>query len=107
MHIYLANKYFEAAEYQAASEHVEDYIAGFGKDGMTNTDQALALRLYADILVKQHHISKAIRALDQAMARQVLEIALIMPLKKANYAPQEHDVRFYVLPFYYIRRNVC
>ncbi|QHW31928.1 hypothetical protein GZH47_14620 [Paenibacillus rhizovicinus] len=85
MHIYLANKYFEAAEYQAASEHVQDYIAGFGKADIANTDQALALRLYADILVKQRHVSKAIRTLNQA-------IALASPEDRFNYAVKKSEL---------------
>ncbi|NBD23033.1 tetratricopeptide repeat protein [Paenibacillus glycinis] len=85
MHIYLANKYFEAAEYQAASEHAKSYIDSFGKVSMTDTDQALALRLYADILVKQHHFSKAIRALDQA-------IALAGPEENFNYAVKKSEI---------------
>ena len=52
---------------------------------MTNTDKALALRLYADILVKQHHISKAIRALDQA-------IAAASPGDRFNYAVKKSEL---------------
>lgn len=67
MHIYLANNYFETADDQKAREHVEKYIQNFDKSLMSTTDKALALQLYSDILVKQHHFKKAIGALDQAM----------------------------------------
>ncbi|MBO7744488.1 hypothetical protein I8J29_09795 [Paenibacillus sp. MWE-103] len=86
MHLYLANQYFEAADYQAASEHVENDINSFGKAGMTDpADQALALRLYADILVKQHHYTKAIRALDQAMT-------LANPEERFNVAVKKNEI---------------
>lgn len=65
MHIYLANKYFEIAQYQKARKHAEKYINSFGKASMSSTDKALALKLYSDILIKQHSFDKAIWALDQ------------------------------------------
>ena len=69
MQIYLGNKYFETAQYQKAREHVENYINGFDKTEKASEDKAMALKLYSDILVKQHHFGKAIQALDQAIAQ--------------------------------------
>ncbi|MFC4809629.1 tetratricopeptide repeat protein [Paenibacillus sp. GCM10023250] len=69
MHLYLANLYAAIPDYQAAGEHAAALIDSFGQAGMTDpADQASALRLYAGILVKQHHLNKAIRALDRAIA---------------------------------------
>ena len=79
IHIYLANKYFETAQYQKARMHVEKYIFSFDEVSMSSTDKALALKLYSDILIKQHSFGKAIRALDQVMV-------LGNPGEQFNYA---------------------
>ncbi|CAI6083268.1 tetratricopeptide repeat protein [Cohnella sp. JJ-181] len=84
LHLYLANQYYEAADYRAAGEHAEKYISSISGAGVTNTDRASALRLYADILVKQHHYSKAIRALDQATALASPEDSFNDDLKKSE-----------------------
>lgn len=85
MHIYLANKYFETTQYQKASMHAEKYINSFDKDSMSSTDKALALKLYSDILIKQHRFGKAIRALDQVMV-------LGNPGENFNYAVKKNNI---------------
>ncbi|MFC5648021.1 hypothetical protein ACFPYJ_02590 [Paenibacillus solisilvae] len=64
---------------------MEKYIKNFDKASMSNTDKALALQLYSDILVKQHRFEKAIRALDQAME-------LGNPRENFNYALKKSHI---------------
>lgn len=85
MHIYLANKYFETAQYQKARMHAEKYINSFNKVSMSSTDKALALKLYSDILIKQHSFVKAIWALDQVMD-------LGNPGEYFNYAVKKNNI---------------
>lgn len=85
MHIYLANKYFETTQYQKARIHVEKYINSFDKVSMSSTDKAQALKLYSDILIKQHSFGKAIRALDQVMV-------LGNPGEHFNYAVKKNNI---------------
>lgn len=85
IHIYLANKYFEAAQYQKARKHAEKYINSFDKVSMSSTDKALALKLYTDILIKQHSFGNAIKALDQVML-------LGNPGEDFNYAVKKNDI---------------
>jgi tetratricopeptide (TPR) repeat protein len=85
IHIYLANKYFETAQYQKARMHVEKYIFSFDEVSMSSTDKALALELYSDILIKQHSFGKAIRTLDQVMM-------LGNPGEQFNYAVKKNSI---------------
>jgi tetratricopeptide (TPR) repeat protein len=85
MHIYLANKYFETTDYQKARMHAEKYINSFDKVSMSSTDKALALKLYSDILIKQHSFGKAIKALDQVMM-------LGNPGEQFNYAVKKTNI---------------
>ncbi|CAM4426559.1 tetratricopeptide (TPR) repeat protein [Paenibacillus endophyticus] len=85
MHIYLANKYFETIEYQKARKNVEKYLNSFDKADMSSADKARSLQLYSDILVKQHHFGKAIRALDQS-------IALENPGENFNYTVEKSNI---------------
>lgn len=85
MHIYLANKYFETTQYQKARKHAEKYINSFDKVSMSSTDKALALKLYSDILIKQHRFGKAIRALDEVMV-------LGNPGENFNYAVKKNNI---------------
>lgn len=70
MHNYLANKYFEISDYPLAKEHVEQYLNRYDNAGLSSSDKARALQLYADILVKQHHFGKAIHSLNRALAME-------------------------------------
>ena len=85
IHIYLANKYFETAQYQKARMHVEKYIFSFDEVSMSSIDKALALELYSDILIKQHSFGKAIRTLDQVMM-------LGNPGEQFNYAVKKNSI---------------
>ncbi|KRF42306.1 tetratricopeptide repeat protein [Paenibacillus sp. Soil787] len=85
MHIYLANKYFETTQYQNARMHAKKYINSFDKVSMSSTDKALALKLYSNILIKQHSYGKAIRAIDQVMV-------LGNPGEHFNYAERKTNI---------------
>ncbi|NIK66610.1 hypothetical protein [Paenibacillus sp. BK720] len=103
MHIYLANKYFEAANYQEAREHVEQYMDYFGKasSSLSSEDQASALQLYADILVKQHRYSKAIWAVDQAIALNDSGEDFNYTLKKSGIIKQRNMLYAFVAALLY------
>ncbi|MBM7566985.1 tetratricopeptide repeat protein [Paenibacillus sacheonensis] len=101
MHIYLANNYFVSGDYRKASEHAGKYIKSFAKAGMSNTDKALALQLYSDILVKQHHYEKAIQSLDQAMALENPGENFNYALKKSHIITQRNMLYGFIICLLY------